>query len=190
MSRNAPAQAVTNLAAPHTVSFPLIEMQFTSGTTYACGLAFDVPWNGNTYLGVQSISAIEPIVETDTEVKGLAFSISGIPPAYVSRALSENVTKRPVIVRLATLERASGTLTVDPNVWQGYMDLQTLIDSAGSNTLRITAEHRMIAWKQPKLLRFTDEDQRRRAPTDGFFKHIASVSQKRIIWPGAEFFQR
>ena len=189
MSRATPSQVVTNLSGAHFNAFPLVEMQFASGTAYASGTAFNVPYGGNTYIGLQMVGKIDVISETDAEVKGLAFTLSGVLPANISLALAENVTKRPVIVRFATLD-ASGAVTVDPNVWQGYMDTMSILDSGPSSTIRVTAEHKMAAWRQPKIVRFTDEDQRRRAPGDGLFKHIAVISEKPIVWPGAEFFKR
>jgi hypothetical protein len=70
-------------------------------------------------------------------------------------------------------------MAVDPNVWQGLLDVQRFSES--SATVSTTAENRLIEWDRPRLLRFSDEDHRRLYPTDGFFKLAASMAEREIV---------
>lgn len=182
MSRTLTTETAANLDAAHLTAFPLIELQLSSGTQYLAGVPFDVAWNGQTWLAALGLGTIEPIVETDSERAGLAFTLTAVPGSAIAMALTEDVQGRIVIVRLATLD-AAGVLRVDTNCWQGLLDVMSIDDGAPLAQIRVTAEDMLIAWEEPAGLRMNHADQQRLAPTDLFFEYQSSLVGATITWP-------
>lgn len=165
---------------PFTQWFPLVHMALDSGDLYVCGAPFDVPYGGHTYLTLHGLGQIEAVDETDTQQSGLAFTLTAVPESAIALALSEHVQGRAVTVRLAAVD--AGTLVVDDNVWSGQLDVMTVQD--GENpSVRVTAEHQLIAWEEPAGLMFSDADQQALHPGDKFFEHAASLVEATIVWP-------
>lgn len=187
MTRSLSGGFTTALAQPHVTAFPLIELQFLSGTDYLCGLAHDVVHGGNTYLAAGGCIGIEPIVETATQTEGLRITLEGSSAANVALVLSEKVQGRLCTVRLAVLD-AAGVLQVDENVWTGLMDTLTLHDDPGQCVASLTVEHMLATWDRPRVVRYTDAQQQALFPGDLGFQYIEEVAEASIVWPGKEFF--
>lgn len=188
MSReNLDGDTLTALAAANVQLFMLLELDFDSGMVYLCDLPFDVEWSGNTYLAAQGIGTIEPVTETDSEARGLVFTLSAVNQAAIASALTEDVQGRAALLRLAIVDGT--TLRVDPNVWSGVLDVMTIDDDGKQPVIRVTAEHQMIAWQQPSGSLFSDAEQQERHPGDLFFQSAAKVAESTVVWPGKAFFQ-
>jgi hypothetical protein len=175
------------LQAANVSMFVLLELDFVGGRVYLCDLAFDVPWDGHTYQAAQGIGTIEPITETDAEARGITFTLSAVGSAAIGAALSEEIQGREALIRLAIVDGT--TLRVDPNVWQGSMDLMTVENDGDQPVIRVSAEHQMIAWQQPSGALYSDAEQQDRHPGDLFFQYAAQVADATIVWPAASFFK-
>lgn len=182
------APTLAALDAAHVTQLMLIDMEFDSGTQYLTTAPHDVAWNGHTYVSAQGVGSIDAVVETDTEARGLAFTLSGVPGSAIAGALTEPIQGRKVTLRLGIVDGT--TLRVDPNIWSGYLDVMTVDDTAESPTIRVTAEHASIAWQQPSGRLFSDADQQAAHAGDKFFEYAAKVAEATIVWPAKEFFQR
>jgi hypothetical protein len=172
----------------HVEGFVLVEMQLDSGTFRVCGLPFAFIWGADTYLPALGLGSVAKILETDTEVHGLSFTLSGVPSSAVAMTLQENVQGRRVIVRYAVLEGT--TVYVDENVWDGLLDVMTLDDNGETSTITVSAEHTLAAWGEPNEVLYSHEAQQLIAPGDMFFEFAAKMSNATIVWPGKEFFRR
>lgn len=189
MSRGTPAGFATAMSQPHVTSFPLVDMQLDGGWLYVCGAPFSVTYGGHTYLPDNGLGSIEEIKETDGEVAGLAFTLAGVQPSQIATMLTANIQGLQVIVRQAVVD-STGTMYVDDNVWTGLLDQMQLVDSKQGAAIRVTAEHRMIRWRTPKVVRMSNEDQQRLHPGDKFFEYAAQTAEQVISWPYAVFFQQ
>jgi hypothetical protein len=189
MSRGlADAALATALSAAHVTQFLMIELQLDSGTLRIATTPFPVDYGGFTWFSSQNLGSIEPVMETASEQRGLTFTLGGVPPSIVSSVLNENVQGRAVKLLLAVLD--GGTLRVDTNAWSGLLDVLTLEDGTPTATVRVTAEHRLIAWREPQLVRHSDEDHKRLHPGDKFYEYAAEIAEATIVWPGKEFFRQ
>lgn len=187
-SRSLDAPTQTALQQSHVTMFLLIEMGWDSGTQYITSAPHDVVWDGHTYVAAQGIGNIEPTTETDTEARGLTFTLSAVPLSAIAGALTEPVQGRPVVLRLGIVD--AGVLRVDPNVWSGRFDVMTIDDSVGAPVIRVTAEHAMLAWQTPKGTLFSDQDQQDEHPGDLFFAFAAQMAEATIVWPDKAFFKK
>ena len=188
MGRSLLSAFATALAQNHVDRFPLLELQFASGTDYICGLAHDVVYAGNTYIAAGGCLSIERIAETATQTEGIKIGLVGSSSANVALALGEKVQGRLCTVRLAVLD-ASRTVVADDNVWIGLMDQISLQDSADACNVLITAEHMLAVWDRPRTVRYTNAQQQILFPGDLGFEFVESMAEARIVWPGKEFFE-
>lgn len=189
MSRiNLPGGMATTLAAAHVTHFVLLQLDLTSGTQYLSSTPFDVSYGGNTYTGVQGIGSVEPVTETAGEIKGLAFTLSGVPASAIASALTEPLQGRTATLRLAIVD--GGTLVVDPVVWQGALDVPVIEDNGQTATIRISAEHSLIGWQQPSGKLFSNEQQQLDYAGDKFFEFASDLVDKPLVWPDKSFWKK
>jgi hypothetical protein len=177
------------LQLPHVRTFPLVEIGFTSGTQYLCGLDFAVTWSGNVYSPALGLMKIEPVRETADSYEGLRIDIAGVSSSSIALALGERMQGRPLTLRMALLD-ATDTLQVDANVWSGLMDTPTFSDGIDSAVVTLVAEHRMATWDRPRTKRYTDAQLQTDFPGDLGLIYVAQLEQQRIVWPKAEFFKQ
>jgi hypothetical protein len=176
-----PAGVASTVDNAHVPLFPLVRMEFDAadgGTLYIAGYPKDVTYDGNVYLSSRGLASVEPLVETSDEVTGLKFTLSGVPQIILTEALLIKYQGRLCTVLLAFLD--GETMHVDPEAWQGRLDVPEIARTKDSRTITITAEHRMIDWRRPRRLLFNDADQRRIDPTDTFFVGIESMEERTI----------
>ncbi len=191
MSRNVDSAFATAARAPHVTMLVLVELYLDGGTQYLASTPHDVEWDGRTYVAAQGIGTIEPTTETDTEARGLTFTLSAVGLANLAGAF-EPVQGRKVIVRLGIVDDSTNppTLRVDPNVWSGALDVMTIDDTPGAPVIRVTAEHAMLAWQQPPGQLFSDADQRDVDPSDAFCAYVAEMAEVTLVWPDKSFFRK
>lgn len=186
--RNLPGSFATNISAAHVTSIALVRLDLDGGTQYLTDAPHDIEWDGQTWVSLFGIGSVSEITETESEIKGLQFTISGVPTSQIALALTERVQGRPCSVLLATL--SGTTLAVDPNVWTGALDVMTITREGGEATITVTAEHPLARWDQANLLRFSHEDQQRLYPGDMFFEYAEKMAGATITWPAAAFFKK
>lgn len=190
MSRPGVTSGVTTAAsADHVAWFPLVKMEFDSGTAYVAGTDFNVDYDGQTWLAARGLGSIDPIVESGDEIAGLKFTLSGVSSTGIAEAQTEKYQGRPVTVLWATVD-ATGTLNVDPAAWQGRMDTPTIARGKGTCTISITAEHRMVDWQRPRKLLFNHADQQRILPGDNFFLGLEAMAERNIVLFSKEALRR
>ena len=187
MSRNVDTAFNAAARAPHVTMLVLVELYLDAGTQYLASTPHDVEWDGRTYVAAQGIGTIEPTTETATEARGLTFTLSAVGSANLAGAF-EPIQGRKVIVRLGIVD--AGVLRVDPNVWQGALDVTTIDDTPGAPVIRVTAEHAMLAWQQPTGQLYSDQDQRAVDPADAFCEFVAAMAEATLVWPGKAFFKQ
>ena len=168
-------------------AFALLEFGFASGTDYVCTLGHDVVYGGNTYVAINNVLSIAPVIETGSSAQGLQITIAGSPSANVAIALNERVQGRPVTLRMAVID-AAGALQVDTNVWSGLMDTMALDDSGEQPIVTITAEHMLTVWERARPVRYTDAQQQALYPGDRCCEFVADLAERQIVWPGKAFF--
>lgn len=173
------SNVATTVAAAHVPWFPLVQMDFDGGTVRLAGTAFDVGYGGNTWTSTRGLGTMEPITESPDQINGFKFTLSGVPTAAISEALSEVYQGRLCTVLWAVL--SGPTLYVDPQAWQGRLDVPEITRDVGTCTISVTAEHRMADWGRPRRLLFNHADQQRVDATDNFFLGCEAMEEQEIV---------
>lgn len=182
--RSLTAGAAAAFQAAHVDRWLLVEMYLDSGTVYLAGLPFAFDYLGNTYLPVLGLGSVQPMIETDSEVQGLQFTLSGVPESSISLVLSEEVQGRRVLVRQCTL--TGTTVDVDDNAWEGTLDVMVVDDAGPTATVTVTAEHALAGWREPRQILHSHEDQQLISPGDKFYEYASGLSTATLVWPGKE----
>lgn len=188
-ARNVSTAFATALAGAHVHVFPLLELGWSSGTQYLCGLDHDVPWSGNTYAAALGMLNIEAVRETGSSYEGLRITLAGITSTSLALGLAEPMQGRPVTLRMAALD-AGGALVVDANCWSGLLDVPLISDGRDGATVTLQAEHRMATWDRPRTRRYTDAQLQQDYPGDLGLQYVAEMENKRLTWPRAEYFKQ
>jgi hypothetical protein len=169
------------LGASNLAPVMFVQLDFDSGTVRVTNLAFDIVWNGNTWLGAAYVGSIDAIVENETiQANGLSFTLSGIPSALIATALGEQYQGRKAQVWLGAISAAA--LVADPVlVFSGRMDVMNI--SLGSTaTIKVNAESRLADFERPRIRRYNDADQRALYPSDPSFQYVPQMINKSLYW--------
>lgn len=176
----------TNTAAFQAGHVPLllfVEMQFGGGTVRVTNAAYNIPWNGYTWLGLANFGSIEPIEEgVVIQSYGIAFKLSGINSNNIEIALAEEYQNKEANIWLATLDPNTFAIQGSPTlIFSGLMDTMP-IELGDTATITVTAESRLIDWDRPRILYYTDEDQQALYPGDLGLQYVNETVDKAIVW--------
>lgn len=180
MSRpNLPVNLPAVLAREHVDFFPLVKLEFDSGTSYLSGCDFNVEYLDQVWSSLGGLGAIDVITESADEIPGLSLTLSGVPNEAIIQAQTEKYRGRKVTVMWAFFD--GDLLLVDPACWQGFMDVPVITRGLATCTIQLNAENRMIDWQRPRGLIFNHADQQRVSPGDNFFLGIESMVEREIV---------
>ncbi len=187
--RNVGATFTSAINGAHVHVFPLLDIAFSSGTQYLCGLDHPVAWAGNTYQPALGLMQIEPVRETGASYEGLRVTLAGVTTSSLALGLAEKMQGRMITLRMAAIDSA-GVLRVDDNVWSGLLDVPIVTDEAEGARVVLQAEHRMATWDRPRVKRYTDPTLQKDYPGDLGLQYVAEMENAQLVWPSAEFFKQ
>lgn len=184
MTRTITSDVETALAAPVIRPFLAVALEYDSGTTRATTLpiGMDVVIDGETYLGAGELGRISAAQEDgETGAKRITVALSGVDPALISIALADTYQGRPGTVWYGLLDEDHQVIDDPVIVFRGRMDTQP-IEIGQTASIAVNIESRLADWDRPRGGRLTDEEQKRRHPTDRFLEFVASTVEKELVW--------
>ena len=183
MSRDLTADFIAEITATGLAPIGLIKAYFDSGTLNLWLGIGDLVYGGDTYVGTGTILGISQIQETKTiQANGLQLTLSGLDSSVLNLAENEPYQGRSLELYIAVLD-ASGNVIADPYLmFEGFMDVMKIKDTARSITIDVTVENALISLERALETKYTPEDQKRDYPTDTFFDFIADIQNKEVIW--------
>jgi hypothetical protein len=169
----------------------LVELVLDSGTLRFNTSGVPVTWNSQTWTAAGTLGRIEQTTETATgDVPGLRLELAGIPSSLVTVALGEHVQGRTANIYLATFDSSGAVITSPVVEWSGLIDTMSITDGAGTSTISLSVESRLIDYKRARVRRFNSTDHQRDNPTDEFFSHVEAMAEKSIVWPNKEWWKK
>lgn len=144
----------------------------------------DVTILGNTYSGAGELLNITQVSETSqTTAEGVEITISGIPSAILTYALDAEYQNKSIILYLGVLSKTTLQPVGNPyTLFSGLMDIMTISDSANTLSITVFAENRMIILNRDRIIRYTNEDQKRIFSDDKGLEYVASIQDKPFTW--------
>lgn len=130
MARSLTTAVRNALAVDHVIACHLVRLDLDTGALRFATAGHDVYWDSATWTGAGALGSIEAISEgLDLEARGVRLSLSGIPTALVSAALSEPVQGRRLRIWLATFDTTTNAILADPALeWDGRIDQMQIVD--------------------------------------------------------------
>lgn len=171
------SEAATN----HPIYF--VKLKFDSADVNLHSGLGDIIFGGDTYTGAGSIGAISGIEETvELGRSPVTLTMSGLPTTLIAALLNEQYQGRRATIYLGYMNMTTYQLVEDPVViHRGLMDTPDF-NQGKELAISLKVESRFAQWDNPKVRRYTNEDQRSRYPTDTGFQFVESSVEKAIYW--------
>jgi hypothetical protein len=205
--RNLTPDMAAEFSSEYTSPALMADLFFDSGTVRMWSGLGTLTWGDNTYSGGGNLIGLSPIEETqDLVANGIVVSLSGISSQNLALSLTENTRRRPfrlylgVVTTRQYIETEDGTGLVELEDGSGYIRLEnSLVDSpyrifsglmdviestnnGQTHTLRLSVENILLVGQRPRLLRYTDIDQKKTYPTDRGLELINQLQDKEVVW--------
>ena len=181
--------ARTVLAGAEPVLGLLLEL-LTTPTVRLCTFGQPIDWNGHTWLAAGSLGQVEPVRDSAGAGDGLRFTLTHVPPEYLSLALGTSVRNDAANLYLAILNPATHASEDVSLVGAYVLDQTSIVEGVGEGALGVTALPLSSVFARPKPLRYTDADQQRLYPGDKSLQYVVSQSTHKDVWPAASYFRR
>jgi len=177
------ASMVTEVTTAQLAPVLLASLSFSTPVYLWSGYG-NLVYNSTTYLGLGTLGTISPLEETtDLAARGLTLRLSGVPTANVSLALTENYQGRECSIMFGALSPTAGTLIASPvTVFAGRMDVMQITDDGNTAEITMTAESKLMDFKRPREIRYTDEEQQQLFPGDVGLEFVNDIQEKAIYW--------
>jgi hypothetical protein len=181
--RSLSASMVTEVTTAQLAPVLLASLSFSTPVYLWSGYG-NLVYNSTTYLGLGTLGTISPLEETtDLAARGLTLRLSGVPTANVSLALTENYQGRECSIMFGALSPTAGTLIASPvTVFAGRMDVMQITDDGNTAEITMTAESKLMDFKRPREIRYTDEEQQQLFPGDVGLEFVNDIQEKAIYW--------
>lgn len=167
----------------------MLQLDLDSGSVYMHTGVGEIPWNGQTWLGVGSMSNISGLVETADGGDGrITVGLSGIPiaamPDFVDEFTTEDTAGREWFLYIAKLDD-DGVIDGDASLLNsGLTGAVDMVDGDDSSvTLSLVTEAALM--QSTLFYRMTDEDQQRLFPGDKFCEFMNDLGDE-IRWGTAD----
>lgn len=174
---------------------PLVEMEFTSGTTRVWNGEYDLTSGGKTWLPMYGTGSIDGLgLNPSGQSESVTLTLSGIPDTdldILGKVLDDTpeVTQRSVRIYLQLFDSDWQPVGAPIAVWWGFLmppkvARSPMQDGTGSTqTVTIDAENAFFNRSRPPSGRYTDRDQQSRSPGDKFFQYTSSLLFKTFKYP-------
>jgi hypothetical protein len=175
VTRFASATNSTEAAKQAIRIFVAVSLDFTSGVVRVHDGIGSISWGGNTYEGVGQFGGIEAVTESvEVIARPLSLTLSGVDSSLISTTLTEVYQNRAATVYVGFIDETTGAVIDTPETaWEGRMNQMSISSAEGSAEIRLTCEHRLR--REPRIARYTNEDQQILFPGDKFFDLVPSI---------------
>lgn len=182
MSRDLTTPLANQLKAAGFRPVVFVEADYPSGPVRLWTGVGEITWDSKTWTGAGNLLAIAAIQESGQPVaNALQITISGIPSAYISNALTESRLGRSVKLWLGA-QGDAGAIVADPYLaFSGSLDVPVVTDSGQACSIEVTVESDLEDLQRPRIRRYTHQDQQVTHPMDLFFVFVDSIQN----WNGA-----
>lgn len=153
----------------------MADLDFASGISRIHDGSGNLSFGGNTYYGAGQFGGVDIIDENvDVVARGIKLTLSGVDSSFVTPTMTEIYQNRPVTLYLGFVNQATGALIATPEtIWEGRMNQMSFSINNGTAVIELTCEHRLR--REPRIARYTDQDQQLVFSGDRFFELTYSI---------------
>ena len=184
--------------------FFAVEMLFDGNQTLRLWTGYGtLVYQGNEWFGTGSMLQIDSVEETtEISARGASLTLSGIPQAVLSLALSEPYQGRQANIYFGNFtkglilqENSDYILLENGNrialeagrtnlsqIFAGYMDQMNIEETPDTCTVQLTLENKLVDLERPRVARFTSAYQKSLYSNDKGLEFVESLQDKEIVW--------
>lgn len=205
MTRDLSTVTIENIDSDVVYPFFAVELQFDGANTLRMwtGQGTLVLQDGTEWVGLGTLLNISSIEETsEMAVKGASITLTGVPSAVLSLALSQPYQGRVCNIYFGTFstgailqEGGSYILLQDGSkinlqdgsagfnqVFSGYMDQMNIQENADTSTIELLVENKLVDLERARVARFTSGYQKSIYPSDLGLDFLEDLQDKQIPW--------
>lgn len=185
MTRFVSATNSTESAKQAVRMFVGVALDFTSGFIRVHDGIGDISWGGNTFSGIGHLGQIETVSESiEIIARPIGLTLSGVDSSLISTTMTEVYQNRTATVYVGFVNETTNAVIDTPEtIWEGRMNQMSISSSAGTASIKLTCEHRLR--REPRIARYTNEDQQLLFPGDRFFDLVPSIKGFVAKWGDA-----
>jgi len=193
MSRGMTSAAIAAVTGEVARACYAVQLEFDGGvsriTTAPHDIVFNVEGSPETFPGVGMLGAISATEESgELASYSLTLTLSAIPRDIISVALTEPYQGRPATVWVVLFDDSWQVVDAPTVIFRGRMDVM-VVDLGDTASVTLTCINRLADWERSKMLRYSDEDQRRLHPGDVGCQYAAAMVERTVDWPSAAWFR-
>lgn len=164
------------------------ELLFSTGAVRVVAGPRDITIGGQTYLGIYTLGGISEVEETpELQAAALTLQLAGVPRDAINIAMTAQCQGRAGTIYEVIFDLVTEQPIGDPFiVFRGRMD-NMQVDLGETATVRVSMTNRLADWGRPRIRRYTNEEHRRRYPSDPGFRFVTATASKEIVWPAKGF---
>lgn len=161
----------------------LVDLDFASGHLYVHDALGTLTFGGHDYLGIGKFGGLDGPIEDSLAViaRPISLVLSGVDSTLITEAMTEDYQNRAVVIYVGLLATATNTFPATPEVvWEGRMDYMEIELGQNTGTIKVKCEHRLR--REPRIARYTDEDQQLAYSGDTFLHLVPHIENFTSQW--------
>lgn len=190
MSRELDSSISTAAAAEDVRLAILTLLQFDEGDLRLTSAPFDMAIDADddgvieTYAGVGDLGKISAVPEgAELQAYSGQLTLSGLDPAMIALALGSHYQGRKAWLWLALLDADHVPVGPPMLLFRGRMDTMH-IEIGDTAEITLVVQSRMADWENPRVRRYTNEDQQALFPGDKGLEFVPLMVEKKLNWGG------
>ena len=195
MTRTLTSGMITAAQAEEGDLLHLISLAFSGGTLFLTTAPHDIVFSGDTYTAVGGHLGFDSVNESgDLTGQGVRITLDGVDQTVISPLLAQNYIGRTAKVYQAHMDSA-GVLVVDPVLlFEGLLNSSFRVtesrdpDAGGTVVVTTTIISPLVSFRQQRGIRATLASHQHHFNGDTFFKHISTISSRKVFWGETTFF--
>lgn len=175
MTRFAQANNATEAAKPKLQLTIFAALDFPTGMVRAHSGIGTITWGTYDWTGVGQFGGVDAVTEDFTGIaRPVRLTLSGVDVSLLDEVVDQTYQNRTVTLYAGFINTETGALAATPEVaWEGRMDVATITAEPGSGTITMNCEPRLR--REPRISRYTNEDQQLLYSGDRFFDLLYTI---------------
>lgn len=168
----------------------LLALDFAEGFVRLTSAPFDIAVDADgdasveTHTGVGTLGKIFALQEgAELQPYSGQMELSGVDPAMIAIALGSHYQGRSVKLWLALLDAGHVPIGAPFLAFDGRMDTMK-ITLGSSATIVLSVQSHLADWENPRVRRYTNEDQQQLFSGDKGLEFVAQIVNKKLNWGG------
>lgn len=166
----------------------LVVLAFDSGTLLICsgGSTIVDPFSLDEYTAVGGFGAIDAVSEDpDLRPNAVRMTLSGIDPALLAEALTEDYQGRECTIKVAFLDTTTLQMVAPPyQVFTGPIEQMVVEMDHNEASITLTAQDEFARWSQPRQFLYTDAQQKQLWSGDNGLNQVVYIQNRQLVWGG------